>query len=332
MNEKIFRAIVVTKNQNEFKREIKERNINDLPEGDVLINVKYSSLNYKDALSASGNKGITRNYPHTPGIDAAGVVVESSNKRFKIGDEVIVTSFDLGMNTSGGFAEFIRVPAEWIVKLPQNLSLKESMIYGTAGLTAGLSLLKLQSFNLNPSDGVIIITGATGGVGSMAVAILSKAGYNITAATGKLDKEDFLKKLGAKKIINREELNETSTKPLLERKWIAAVDTVGGTMLENILKSIDYNGAVASCGLVQSPKINTTVYPLILRGISLFGIDSVHCKIEERIKVWKNLAEKWKIDFLEEIAEEVSLKELNEKVDLILKGKITGRILVNPSK
>ncbi len=327
-NYKKFKAMLVEEDDGNFNIKIDEKTINDLPSGDVLIRVKYSSLNYKDALSATGNKGVTRKYPHTPGIDAAGVVEESSVNDFIIGDEVIVTGFDLGMNTSGGFGEYIRVPKEWIVKLPKGLSLKESMIFGTAGFTAALALEKLEGNGLKKSEGEVLVTGATGGVGSLAVTILSKAGYNVAAATGKIDKENFLKSIGAKKILKREDADNSSSKALLETKWDAVIDTVGGNILATSIKSTKYNGSVATCGLTQSPILNSTVYPFILRGVNLLGIDSAHCEMDLRFKIWNKLSAEWKPDNLNLIYQECSLEELKSKVDLILNGKITGRIVV----
>ncbi len=305
--------------------------IDDLPDGDVLINVKYSSLNYKDALSATGNKGVTRRYPHTPGIDAAGIVEESRSPEFKSGDKVVVTGFDLGMNTTGGFGEFIRVPAEWIVKLPDNLTLKESMIFGTAGFTAALSLHHLEHTGLKKSDGDILVTGATGGVGSLAVAILAHAGYKVTAATGKSDKEEYLKKVGASSVITREFVDDLSGKPLLPTRWAGVVDTVGGNILSAAMKSTKYGGGVAACGLTQSPDLNMTVYPFILRGVSLLGIDSAHCPMDVRKLMWDNLAGKWKPDLLNDICFTCGLKDLSSKIDDILEGKITGRTVVDLS-
>ncbi len=325
---KKFKAMIVKEIDGKFIREIEEKIFDELPEGDVLIHVKYSSLNYKDGLSATGNKGVTRKYPHTPGIDAAGVVEESSVKDFQIGDEVVVTGFDLGMNTSGGFSQYIRVPKDWVVKLPKGLALKESMIYGTAGYTAGLGLEKLESNGLTQSSSEVLVTGATGGVGSLAVAILSKAGYNVAAATGKADKENFLKSLGAKTILKREEVDNSSTKALLDTKWEGVIDTVGGNILATAIRSTKYNCSVAACGLTQSPILNSTVYPFILRGVNLLGIDSAHCEMELRLKVWNKLANEWKPDKLDLIYQECSLEELDDKIDLILQGKITGRVVV----
>jgi len=323
-----FKALIIKEENGKFTREISTKSLNDLPAGDVLIKVKYSSLNYKDALSATGNKGVTRKYPHTPGIDAAGVVEESFSNQFKKGDEVVVTGYDLGMNTSGGFAEYIRVPGEWIVKLPKGLSLKESMMLGTAGFTAGLSVCKLEQAGLD-KNGEIIVTGATGGVGSLAVALLSKLGYNITASTRKKEKEDYLKNLGAKLIINSNELDDKTGKPLLNRRWKGAVDTVGGNILSTVFRSLDFGCSVASCGNVLSPEFNITVYPFILRGVNLLGINSAETPMELRKIIWQKLAGEWKINLLNELTTECSLEELNEKIDLIPEGKITGRILLN---
>ncbi len=328
MNDK-FKALVVREENGKFLRRVEERNINDFPKNDVLINVKYSSLNYKDALSASGNKGVTRIYPHTPGIDAAGIVVSSSNKLFKKGDEVIVTGYELGTNTSGGFGEYISVPLNWIVSLPKNLSLKESMIYGTAGFTSALSLYKLEENGLAPSSGEVLVTGASGGVGSMAISILAKAGYNATALTGKLDKENYLISLGAKKIIDRESFNEISDKALLKAQWDSVIDTVGGEILSRAIKSTKPWGSVAVCGNAASPNLNLTVYPLILRGVNLLGIDSANCPAELRKKIWQKISNEWKLDNLDKIHEEISLQELSAKIDLILKGQVTGRVIVN---
>jgi len=329
MQSKKFKAMIVKEKDGKFIREIGEKSIDDLPEGDVLINVKYSSLNYKDALSAIGNKGVTRHYPHTPGIDAAGIIESSSNENFKDGEEVIVTGFDLGMNTSGGFGQYIRVPSDWIVKLPEGMTLKESMIFGTAGFTAGLSLKRLEEKGLAPSEDEILVTGATGGVGSLAVAILKKAGYNVTAATGKINKHDYLKKLGAKKVLKREEVDDTSNRALLQTKWGGVIDSVGGNILNTAIKSTKYNCTVTTCGLTQSPNLNTTVYPFILRGVNLLGIDSLHCPMDLRVKIWNRLANEWKPDNLEIICNECSLTELNKKIDLIIDGKITGRVVVD---
>ena len=329
MDNRTFKAMVVRETgDKKFVREIDTRNIDELPPGEVLIKVSYSSLNYKDALSATGHRGVTRTYPHTPGIDAAGVVAESHSNLFKPGDEVIVTGFDLGMNTSGGFAEYVRVPASWPVKLPKQLTLKESMIYGTAGFTAALSLLKLEQHGLSPNQGPVLVTGATGGVGSTAVAILAKAGYQVTGATGKTEAKDYLQALGATGVIRREEVTDATGKPLLKDRWAGVIDTVGGNILATALKSTRYGGSVACCGLVASPELHTTVYPFILRGVNLLGIESSMCQPETRNRIWENLSGPWKPNNLTAIASECSLEQLDAKIELILQGKLKGRVVV----
>jgi putative YhdH/YhfP family quinone oxidoreductase len=324
-----FRTIVTNEVDGRYVTNLKSKSISDLPEGDIIINVKYSSLNYKDALSSIGNKGVTRKYPHTPGIDAAGVVADSKSDKFKVGDEVIVTGFDLGMNTSGGFAEYIRIPAEWAMPLPNNLSLKESMIYGTAGFTAALSLFKLEEFNLIDNSKEILVTGATGAVGSMAVSILSKAGYKAVAATGKTDKEDFLKNIGANKVIDRKEVDDDSKRPLLRPRWGGVIDTVGGNILATALKTTDYSKGVTTCGLTQSIELNTTVFPFILKGVCLIGIDSVECPMDIRKKVWSKISTDWKVDVLNEISTEISLEDVPKYLEKILAGQNVGKVVVN---
>jgi putative YhdH/YhfP family quinone oxidoreductase len=330
MNKNIkFRALEVTEKDGKFYRKVIEKNIADLPHGDVQIKVQYSSLNYKDALSAVGNRGVTRKYPHTPGIDAAGMVIGSSNMEFKPGDEVIVTGYDLGMNTPGGFGQYISVPASWIVKLPDSMSLKESMIYGTAGFTAALALEKLENAGLIKNTSEVLVTGATGGVGSLAVAVAAKAGYNVTAATGKSNKRDLLKLLGAHKILKREEVDDKSGKALLPTRWDGVIDSVGGNILCTAIKSTKYNCSVVACGLTQSAELNSTVFPFILRGVNLLGLSSSHCTMELRTKIWNKLAADWKPECLAQMYKECRLEELSGKFDLILNGKITGRIVVN---
>ncbi|QUH18812.1 YhdH/YhfP family quinone oxidoreductase [Alkaliphilus sp. B6464] len=325
-----YNALLVSETEEKkFKREIVAKQIEDLPEGDVIINVKYSSLNYKDALSATGNRGVTKNYPHTPGIDAAGIVAESTNDNFKIGDKVIVTGYDLGMNTSGGYGEYIRVPAEWIVKLPENLSLRESMIYGTAGFTAALSVYKLVNSGVKPNDGPILVTGSTGGVGSIAISILSKIGYNVIAATGKASEKEMLLGIGAKDIIDRKEVDDDSQRALLKGRWAGVIDTVGGNMLATAIKSTNYGGVVTCCGNVASHELSTSVYPFILRGVTLFGIDSVQCPMDIRLKIWDKLSSDWKLNNLNDNVDEVSLEGLSKKIDMILEGTHKGRTIVN---
>lgn len=328
METKVFKAMVVSEtSDNTFIRKIAKRSLDELPEGDVLIKVMYSSLNYKDALSASGNKGVTKNYPHTPGIDASGIVEESLSDNLKAGEEVIVTSYDLGMNTSGGFGEYIRVPAGWVVKLPENLSLKESMIYGTAGFTAGLSVYKM-SHTTKPDQGEILVTGASGGVGSIAVSILVNAGYQVVAVSGKTEEKQFLMDLGVKEIISREEASDTSGSPLLKGRWAGVIDTVGGDILATAIKSTKHDGTVTCCGNVASSDLPLNVFPFILRGVRLLGIDSQDCSMNTRIKIWEKLAGDWKLSHLEELSSEISLDDLDENIELILQGKKKGRTVV----
>ncbi len=330
MNDNKFKAMLVSViNEKEFQRDIITRQVQDLPQGDILINVKYSSLNYKDALSATGNKGVTRSYPHTPGIDAAGVVVESNNDALKVGDKVIVTGYDLGMNTSGGYGEYIRVPAEWVVKLPENLSLRESMIFGTAGFTAALSVYKLVNSDVKPKGGDILVTGATGGVGSIAISILNRIGYNVIAATGKTDEKEMLFGLGAKEIVDRKEIDDKSERAISKGRWAGVIDTVGGNILATAIKSTNYGGSVTCCGNVASHEFSTSVYPFILRGVTLFGIDSVQCPMDIRLKIWNALASDWKPNNLNDNVDEVSLEGLSTKIDMILAGKHKGRTIVN---
>ena len=331
MADQTFRAMVVTETEDkQYTRALIERRISELPEGDVLVKVRYSSLNYKDALSASGNKGVTRKYPHTPGIDAAGIVESSGSGEFQAGDEVIVTSYDLGMNTSGGFSEYIRVPAGWVVPLPAGLSLRESMIYGTAGFTAALSVLRLTE--LVPKDrGDILVSGATGGVGSLAVSILSSMGYPVVAVNGLVDATDFLKELGAKDVISIEDATDTSGRPMIRSRWAGSVDTVGGDILATTVKSVDQHGAVTACGNVASPDLPLNVFPFILRGVTLIGIDSQNCPMPYRRKTWEKLATEWKLPQLEQVVTETDLEGLGQRIDLMLARKHRGRTIVRVS-
>jgi acrylyl-CoA reductase (NADPH) len=329
MNQKTFKAMVVTeKENNQFITEIKDKNIDDLPQGDVLVKVSYSSLNYKDVLSTIGNRGVTKKYPHTPGIDAAGIVAESQSMDFKAGDDVIVTSYDLGMNTSGGFGQYIRVPSQWVVKMPKHLSARESMIFGTAGFTAALSVYRLVDYGITPDMGRIVVSGSTGGVGSIAVSILAKAGYEVVAVNGIVDEKDYLLEIGAKEVISIEEATDSSGKPLLKGLWAGGIDTIGGEILATMIKSIQSDGGVTCCGNVGSHDLPLNVYPFILRGVTLMGIDSQNCPMPMRLKVWNKIASEWKLERLELLTTEVSLNELNERIDLILQRKHKGRTIV----
>ncbi|HAQ87397.1 MAG TPA: oxidoreductase, partial [Pseudomonas sp.] len=284
--------------------------------------------NYKDALSASGNRGVTRNFPHTPGIDAAGTVAESSVSDFAVGDEVIVTGYDLGMNTSGGFGQYIRVPAAWVIKRPVGLSLREAMALGTAGLTAALCIDKLEQAGLEPTDSPILVTGATGGVGSIAIALLSKLGYRVAAVTGKAEQGDFLRKLGATEIVERSALQAGTEKPLLKEQWAGAVDTVGGDILFNAVKSLRRGGSVACCGLTAGTNFQASVLPFILRGVNLLGVDSVEIPLVVKASMWDKLSVQWKLPNLDDLVQEISLDQLPEAIERTLAGQQTGRILV----
>ncbi len=329
MNGKIFKALIVEENKSgDFSMSIKKKAVKDLPKGDILIRVKYSSLNYKDALSASGNRGVTRKYPHTPGIDAAGTVVESTDENFKAGDDVVITGYDLGMNTCGGFEQYIRVPASWVVRLPKGLSLGESMIFGTAGFTAAMSVHALVA-RVKPEDGEILVTGATGGVGCLSVAILAELGYSVTAVSGKPEGQKFLSRLGAQDVIGREEVSDPAKKPILQARWAGVIDTVGGEMLAAAIKSTKPWGTITCCGNVASPELPLTVFPFILRGVTLVGIDSQNCPYDYRVHIWNHLAKDWKVNCLHELCEEIGLEGLLRHIELMLQGKQTGRVVVN---
>ncbi len=324
-----FKAFVVReKSDGSFERNIEEKSIEELPENDVLVQVKYAALNYKDALSAHGHKGISKNYPHTPGVDAAGVVVRCQDDRFNVGDEVIVTSYDLGMGTSGAFQEYIQVPSAWPVHLPKNLSLEESMVLGTGAFTAGLSLFKMEQMGQTPGMGPVLVTGSTGGVGSMAVALLAQAGYEVLAATGKESEHDFLRNLGASKMLSREDVDDKSGRPLLRYQWAGAIDTIGGNTLATCIKACNRNGNIAVCGLVVSPELNTTVYPFILNGVNVLGIETAETPRSIRLQLWEKLANEWKPKQIDDIKKVISLAELNEHLEKMIAGKSKGRVLV----
>ena len=327
-----FRALVVRDAGAGVTRAVEERDIDDLPAADTLIRVQYSSLNYKDALSATGHRGITRRYPHTPGIDAAGVVVESARGLLAAGSEVIVTGYDLGMNTPGGFGQYIRVPADWVVPRPDGLTLREAMMLGTAGFTAALSLSRLQQVGIGPDVGEVLVTGATGGVGSLAVSILARAGYTVIAATGKPHERDFLLRLGAHDVIARGALTTNADKPLLAGRWAGVVDTVGGATLAAVLRAVVPHGAVTTCGMVDAPTFSTTVYPFILRGVALLGVDSAATPMTLRRDIWGKLAGEWKPRHLDAMTRERTLDNLEPEIDNMLAGQMRGRILVTLSE
>ena len=326
----LFKALLVEEvSEGRYEQRLQDRQLADLPEGELLVDVHYSSLNYKDALSAHGNRGVTRNYPHVPGIDAAGVVLSDSSGRFQPGDKVLVCGYDLGMNTSGGVSQRIRVPAAWACLCPKGLSLKAAMSYGTAGFTAALCVEKLERMGALPEHGPVAVTGATGGVGCFSVALLHKLGYEVTALTGKLEESEFLASIGAKQVIDRDTLNEIGNRPMGKPQWAYGVDTVGGDYLFNLIKSINPEGAVAACGMAAAPAFDGNVFPFILRGVSLLGVDSVELPLEKKAQVWASLGERLLLSNLDSLVEEISLAQTPEYLTRIYNGHAIGRYLVN---
>lgn len=321
-----YSAYYVEENDGEFSSSISELELQKPEDGFVQIEVSHSSLNYKDALSASGNKGVTRNYPFVPGIDAAGTIADANSSEFTDGDEVIVTGYDMGMNTPGGFGEYINVPAEWVVKKPANLSSLEAMSIGTAGITAAASVLKIYDSS-KASELPVLVSGATGGVGSVGVMLMSKLGKEVTALTGKSSSTDFLKSIGAENIIMRDEYLEAPAKALERPLFASAIDTVGGNVLSKMLPQISPHGVVACCGNVAGIEVNTTVFPFILRGITLAGIDSAESPIEFKTSIWNKFADEWKLD-LSSMIKVVSKESLQQEIDLILEGGQQGRVVL----
>lgn len=327
--DKTFKALrVVEQEPKNFTMSIADMAQSDLADHELLIKIHYSSLNFKDALSAHGNRGVTKTFPHTPGIDAAGVVVEDKSNRFKEGDQVIVTGYDLGMNTPGGLAEYIRVPADWAVALPSGLTLRESMTYGTAGLTAALCVDKIIRMGAQPSDGDVVVTGATGGVGTMSISMLAKLGYTVAAVTGKVEANQMLTDLGASKLIDRAMLAEVSKAPMAKPQWAHGIDALGGDYLVNVLKSLHYGGSVAACGLAADVSLNATVLPFILRGVNLLGVDSVELPQTVKADMWTKLASAYKPTQLDSMATEISLEQAPHFLQQIFNGKAMGRYLV----
>lgn len=324
-----YKALFIEEADGTFSRKIVERNTDQLPAGDVLIKVAYSSLNQKDAMSAHGNKGVTRNFPHQPGIDAAGTVSESAVADFKAGDQVIVTGYDLGMNTAGGLGQYIRVPAKWVLKLPAGMTLKQSMQFGTAGLTAQLCINKLEHNGLKKEQGPVLVTGATGGVGSIAIALLAQAGYHVVASSGKPEQADYLKGLGAKEVIDRKTLSEENKKPMLKDVYAAAIDVAGGNTLSNAIKSVKHSGSVAACGLVENPNFPGVVFPHILRNVNLLGVDSVEIPLADKKAAWDKLAKAANLPAITALNEEITLDKVIPALEKMIKGGATRHIVVN---
>ena len=315
--------------EKKFVGAIVEKSALELVEGSVSIEVHYSSVNYKDALSASGSKAVTREYPHVPGIDAAGTVLASTDSNFAVGDEVVVTGYDLGMNTAGGFGQQVTVPGGWVTKLPVGLSLRDSMVLGTAGLTAGLCVNKLLLNGITPESGKVLVTGATGGVGIIACALLVKLGFEVVASTGKLAEAAKLTALGVSEVISREAFSEENPRPMLKESYAAAVDVAGGATLVNVIKSLSYGGSVAACGLVDSPALSATVLPFILRGVNLLGVDSVELPLAQKQQIWNLFANEWALTDIDSLAETIVLAELPAVLAKVLAGGAIGRYVLD---
>lgn len=330
MKQAKFQAVVVSQNEEgRYERSLQWRGIDELPKGDVLIEVLYSSLNYKDALSATGNRGVTKRYPHTPGIDAVGCVRASSVEQFDVGDQVLCMGYDLGMNTPGGFGGYISVPASWVMALPDGLTPLESMQIGTAGFTAAQCVYRLCSLEVEPKSGPVLVTGATGGVGSLAVRLLSSLQFEVVTVTGKSDQHQFLKELGAAQVIDRVKFLAGSEKMLLRERWAGVVDTVGGDILATAVKGTRYNGVVACCGNAASGDLPLNVYPFILRGVTLSGIDSAQCTMKQRRIIWEKLAGPWRFSGLDQMSRTIGLDQLEQEIDQMLQGEARGRVVVD---
>lgn len=329
MENNTFRAYrVFEEPDGHFRRQVVRRSIDDLPDHEALVRVEYSSLNYKDGLSASGHKGITRRYPHTPGIDSAGVVEQDRSGRFQAGDQVIVAGFDLGMNTDGGFGEYIKVPSGWIMPLPEGMTLRQSMVYGATGFTAGLSVYRLLAAGQKPEQGPVLVTGAAGGVGSMSVLMLKKLGFNVIAATSSIDdSQEFIGKLGADEHVDKTVTDDRSGKPLRRPRWAGAIDVVGGNVLATILKACDYGGNVTACGNIFSDELHTTVYPFILNAVSLLGVDAAKCPWDLRRTIWHKLSGEWAVD-VSELLQEITLDELDDAIQRLMNKKNRGQVVL----
>jgi len=329
MSDSPFRSFVVRKDADgQAHGQVCERTLDDLSPGEVVIRTSYSALNYKDAMAATGHPGVAKRLPLIPGIDTVGVVAASDSPQFQIGDEVFATGFDLGVSHSGGWSEYVRLPADWVLPLPDTLSPKEVMIYGTAGLTAAQCVHAIVAHNVTPDDGEIVVSGATGGVGGFAVRLLHKLGYRVAAVSGKPQHYDWLTKIGAQTILNRQDMQRDAKRPLLSARWAGGVDTVGGEMLTTILRETGLQGCVAACGMVGGGDLNMTVYPFILRGITLAGVGSAYVPTPHRRQMWNLLETDWRLDNLEEGVNVTTLEEVDKDVAMMLAGKHFGRTVV----
>jgi acrylyl-CoA reductase (NADPH) len=323
-----FRALVLTEKDGKVSQAFETLGDDQLPPGEVTVNVSHTTINYKDGLVLGGLGRIVRKYPHIPGIDFAGTVETSSSPAYKPGDKVVLTGWGVGENHFGGFSQKARVKADWLVPLPDGLSTKQAMAIGTAGFTAMLCIVELEAHGITPADGEVLVTGAAGGVGGVAVAVLAKLGYTVAASTGRADAHDYLKSLGAKVIVDRTELAAPPAKPLLGARWSGAVDTVGGATLANVIAQLKYAGAVAACGNAGGVDLPTNVLPFILRGVRLLGVDSVSCPKERRVAAWKRLARDLPLEKLDALTSSITLDEVPEAGAKILKGQVRGRVVV----
>jgi len=323
-----FRAFRINDDENGYRAEVVDQSIDEQSDGDVVIRVAWSGVNYKDALAGTGKGKILRSFPLNGGIDASGTVVQSDSDRFSSGDPVLITGCGLSESRDGGYSEYLRVPSKWLLPLPDGLSLREAMLLGTAGFTAALSLWRMETTGLNPEMGPVVVTGATGGVGSLAIDILNRAGYEVHAISGKVDRFDWLRELGASQCISRDELY-WGEKPLESAHWAGAIDNVGGDMLAGLTRVIHPWGAIASCGMAGGIGVKTTVMPFIIRGISLLGINSAGCPYPIREDLWTRLAGDWKPVHLDQIENfEVTLDGLDEVFRKALEGGSLGRVVV----
>ncbi|QTR45566.1 oxidoreductase [Thiothrix litoralis] len=324
----MFKALLLNQVEGKTHAEVRRLNIDDLPEGDVLVDVAYSSLNYKDGLAVTGTGKIIRSFPMVPGIDFAGTVAESASERFKPGDQVILTGWGVGERHWGGYAQKARVKADWLVPMPKGLDAKQAMIIGTAGFTAMLCVMALEESGVKPDSGKVLVTGAAGGVGSVSVLLLSQLGYHVVAVSGRPETQDFLTALGAKEFIAREVMSKPAH-PLESQNWAGAVDVVGGSTLARVLAEMQYGGTVAACGLAGGFELNTTVMPFILRNVGLRGVDSVSCPQERRIRTWERLAAELPASAYADLGCAIALEEVPQAATDILAGRIQGRMLVN---
>jgi acrylyl-CoA reductase (NADPH) len=329
MSDERWKALVVDQHDGAVEAAVRELSDDALPEGDVVVRVAYSSLNYKDGLAMLGRSKIVRNYPMVPGVDLAGTVEQSASPAYRPGDPVVLTGWGVGERHWGGYAQKARVRADWLVPLPEGLTARQAMAIGTAGFTAMMSVMALEEHQVTPGGKPVVVTGAAGGVGSTAVALLASRGYPVTASTGRAKLHDYLRSLGASQVVGREDISGPTDKPLLSERWAGAVDTVGGDTLAGLLRSMAYGSSVAACGLAGGSALSTTVMPFILRGVNLLGIDSVMCPRERRLHVWDRLVRELRPDRLDEMTQMIPLGEVEAWARQILEGRVRGRVVVD---